>query len=65
MPLILTWKGPLGRPVEGEGLRPEILVGTPAEVARLRVPAGNSSVEVGELFRVEGNGGDGDRKSVV
>ena len=59
MPLTLTWKGPIGRPVDGEGLRPDTLGGPSAEVARLLVPAGNSTVELGELFRVEGDGGDG------
>ena len=59
MPLTLTWNGPIGRPVDGDGLRPETLAGRPVEVARLRVPAGNGSVELGELFRVEGDGGDG------
>src|SRR4051794_12031651 len=59
MPLTLTWKGPIGRAVDGDDLRPEILSGRASEVARLRVPAGNSTVELGELFRVEGDGGDG------
>ena len=59
MPLTLTWKGPIGRAVDGDDLRPETLVGPSADVMRLRVPAGNSTVELGELFRVEGDGGDG------
>ena len=59
MPLILTWKGPIGRPVDGDDLRPETLAGPAAAIARRRVPAGNSSVELGEVFRIEGDGGDG------
>jgi formylmethanofuran dehydrogenase subunit C len=59
MTLTLTWKGPIGRAVDGDDLRPETLSGRPSEVARLRVPAGNSTVELGELFRVEGDGADG------
>jgi formylmethanofuran dehydrogenase subunit C len=59
MPLTLTWKGPIGRPVEGESLRPEILNRSAIDAARLRVPAGNSHIELGELFRIEGDGQDG------
>ena len=59
MPLTLTWNGPIGRPIDGEGLRPETLSGPAAEVARLWIPAGNGSIELGELFRVDGDGGDG------
>jgi formylmethanofuran dehydrogenase subunit C len=59
MPLTLTWKGPIGRPVEGESLRPDTLAGSADEIARRTVLAGNASVELGELFRVEGDGGDG------
>ena len=59
MPLTLTWKGPIGRPVDGDDLRPETLNGSLADVARIRVPAGNSTLELGELFELKGNGGDG------
>lgn len=59
MPLTLTWNGPSGCPVQGDGLRPETLGNRAAEVARLRVPVGNGSAELGELFRLEGDGGDG------
>jgi len=59
MPLTLEWKGPIGRPVDGEGLRPETMAGAAREVARLPVPAGNATAELGELFRVEGDGSDG------
>jgi formylmethanofuran dehydrogenase subunit C len=59
MPLTLTWKGPIGRPVDGDDLRPETLGAPATDVARLAVPAGNSTVELGDLFRIEGDGGDG------
>jgi formylmethanofuran dehydrogenase subunit C len=59
MPLTLTWNGPIGRAVDGDDLRPETLGGPSDVVARIGVPAGNSTVELGELFRVEGNGSDG------
>src|SRR4051794_36286727 len=60
MPLRLLWNGSTALPVEAEGLRPDALCAlAAAEVARLRVPVGNTSAEVGELFRVEGDGADG------
>ncbi len=59
MPLTLRWKGPIGCPVEGDGLHPGSMAGPAAEVARLRVPAGRGPAELGELFRIEGDGGDG------
>jgi formylmethanofuran dehydrogenase subunit C len=59
MPLTLTWKGPIGRAVDGEGLRPDTLAGPIDEVARLEVRAGNGTVELGELFQLKGDGGDG------
>jgi len=59
MPLTLTWKGPIGRAVDGDELRPETLAGRSEVVARIPVPAGNSTVDLGELFRVEGDGSDG------
>jgi formylmethanofuran dehydrogenase subunit C len=59
MPLTLTWKGPIGRSVDGDDLRPETLTGPSDVVARIQVPAGNSTVELGELFRIEGDGSDG------
>jgi formylmethanofuran dehydrogenase subunit C len=60
MPLCLQWIGATTWPVEAEGLRPDALSArAAAEVARLRVPVGNAAAEVGELFRVEGDGADG------
>jgi formylmethanofuran dehydrogenase subunit C len=59
MPLTLTWLDTTRLPVEADTLRPEALAGlAAAEVARLRLPHGNTSAEVGELFRVEGNADD-------
>jgi formylmethanofuran dehydrogenase subunit C len=60
MPLRLLWSGSTTLPVEAEGLRPDALAAlAPAEVARLRLPVGNATAELGELFRVEGDGADG------
>ena len=59
MPLTLTWNGPIGRGVDGDDLRPETLAAPSSVVARIQVPAGNAPVELGELFRIEGDGGDG------
>jgi formylmethanofuran dehydrogenase subunit C len=60
MPLRLLWNGSTTLPVEAEGLRPDALAAlAPAEVARLRLPVGNATAELGELFRVEGDGADG------
>ncbi len=60
MPLTLRWKDATRLPVEAEALRPSPLARASAgEVARLRLPLGNTSAEAGELFDVEGDGGDG------
>jgi formylmethanofuran dehydrogenase subunit C len=59
MPLTLTWKRSIGRPVDGANLRPETLAGPLNAVARIKVGAGNESVELGELFDLKGDGGDG------
>ena len=59
MPLTLRWKGSIGRAVEGDNLRPESLA-TPSDLAaRVKVLAGNEAVELGELFEIDGDGGDG------
>jgi formylmethanofuran dehydrogenase subunit C len=60
MPLRLTWSASTNLPVEAGALRPDGLISlsTP-DVARLRLPVGNGTAEVGELFRVEGQGADG------
>jgi formylmethanofuran dehydrogenase subunit C len=60
MPLTLSWSAATSLPVDGESLRPDALSGLSAdEVARVRLPVGNGSAEVGELFRVEGDLADG------
>ncbi len=56
MPLTLTWKGSLGRTIDGEELRPDRLIGSAAEIARLKIAAGNQSIELGELFSIVGDG---------
>ncbi len=60
MPLILRWKDTSHLPVEGESLRPDAF-GTlsMADVARQSLPVGNGSAEIGELFAIEGDTGDG------
>ena len=60
MALTLRWIGSTRLAVDGSGLGPETLAGPAAEVARMTVPVGNARAEVGELFRVEGDGGDGE-----
>ncbi|CAN5748983.1 formylmethanofuran dehydrogenase subunit C [soil metagenome] len=60
MPLTLHWKGSTTLPVEAEGLRPEDLSPlSAAEVAGRPVPLGKTYADLGDLFRVEGNGADG------
>jgi formylmethanofuran dehydrogenase subunit C len=60
MALQLTWTGATGLPVEADALRPSALAGrSMAEVARLKLPLGNTTAVVGELFQVEGHAGDG------
>lgn len=60
MPLTLNWLESTTLPVEAQALRPEDFATlSAAEVAARRVPIGNTSVEVGELFRVAGDGSDG------
>ncbi len=60
MPLTLSWLGSTTLPIEADGLRPEDLAPlSAAEVSARTVPIGNASIELGELFRVEGDGSDG------
>lgn len=59
MPLSLSWNASTALPIDADCLRPEQLAGLPpTEVARLPVHAGNRTVELGELFRIAGDGGD-------
>ncbi len=60
MPLRLRWIGATALPVEVDALRPEALLGLSArDVARIDLPLGNTRVEAGELFEIEGNPSDG------
>ncbi len=60
MALHLRWKDATRLPIEGDRLRPEVLVGTsPSSVRRTAIALGNTSAEVGELFDVEGDIADG------
>lgn len=60
MPLTLRWKDATRLPVEAGALLPTALAGTSdAGVIRRRLPHGNASAEVGELFDVAGDLDDG------
>ena len=60
MPLTLRWNGSTRLPVEGASLRPDELGSlAAAEVPRHRLPVGNGTAELGELFAIEGDAGDG------
>lgn len=59
MSLTLQWRSTTTPPVRGDVLKPEIFEGSTAlEAARLPIGAGNSEVELGDLFRIEGTSGD-------
>ncbi|HJT78675.1 MAG TPA: formylmethanofuran dehydrogenase subunit C, partial [Gemmataceae bacterium] len=59
--LRLRYRGTTTIPVEAECITPDNLAGkTPPEVAQLRVQHGNTSVPLGEFFRVEGDAGNGE-----
>ncbi len=59
MPLTLRWKDATRLPVEAEALRPDALAGlSAADVAKLRLPVGNASAEVGDLFALDGDPAD-------
>jgi formylmethanofuran dehydrogenase subunit C len=60
MPLHLAWKTATALPVEADALRPDALApNSTLEVARLRLPVGNTTAEIGELFDVSGEAADG------
>jgi formylmethanofuran dehydrogenase subunit C len=60
MALYLRWKDATRLPVEADRLRPDVLAGvSPSSLGRMALPLGNTSAEVGELFDVEGDIGDG------
>ncbi len=59
MSLTLTWQAATAMAVDGSALRPECYVDCSADqVSRIRLGVGNGTMELGELFRVEGSGGD-------
>jgi len=59
MPLTLRPRAAAGPMIDGDALRPENLAGPAVEASRVRLPVGNATAEVGELFEVGGDGGDG------
>ncbi|HEV3165401.1 MAG TPA: formylmethanofuran dehydrogenase subunit C [Isosphaeraceae bacterium] len=60
MPLVLRWRSATTQTVEAEALRPDALAAHPtADIARLTLPVGSGSAELGELFHVEGDSSDG------
>jgi len=59
MSLTLKWKAATTLPVDGSLLRPEGFLGREAGVAaRMGIRLGNTSVELSELFEVQGDRGD-------
>ena len=59
MPLTLRWRGETTAPVGGEAIRPDLLNGPAAALARRPIRVGNASAELGEVFDLEGDGADG------
>lgn len=60
MALFLRWRGTTTLPVEADGITPQKLASlSAADVGRSRVRLGNSVVELGELFEVDGSADDG------
>lgn len=59
MPLTLTWTASTTLPVEGGSLRPDVLTAGASDAARTPIRVGNATAELGDLFRVEGDGSDG------
>ena len=70
MPLVLRWRGATSAPVGGEEIRPDRLVGSVAEVAKVSIRVGNGRAELADLFDIGGEAGDnhivieGDLRSV-
>lgn len=59
MSLTLTWTSARALAIDATILRPESFLGqSPAQVGRTWIPAGNEKIQVGELFRIEGDAGD-------
>ena len=59
MPLDCRWRGATTAPVEGAVIRPDQLLGSSRAAARVAVPIGNQTGMLGDLFTIEGDGGDG------
>lgn len=55
MPLTLRWRDATRLPVEAQTLRPD----GPAPLPSAHIPYGNGTAELGDLFQIEGDGGDG------
>ncbi len=59
MSLTLTWRAATAIPVDGSVLRPEMFLDSLAgQASRTRLAMGNTTMELGELFRVQGTRGD-------
>ncbi|WP_165063888.1 formylmethanofuran dehydrogenase subunit C [Paludisphaera rhizosphaerae] len=59
MPLKLRWRASTGLPVDGSPLKPETFRGrTSTDAARIALRVGNTTVELGDLFELEGDPGD-------
>ena len=60
MALTLRWLDATTFPVHAESLRPESFADIPsADIPRFRLPVGNTSAELGELFAISGSIDDG------
>ncbi len=60
MPLLLALQRPLTRPIELPGLTPDwAFERKAAEIARWGVPCGRERVDLGDLFTIRGDAGDG------
>src|SRR5262245_51872822 len=59
MSLTLTWRSATSLPVDGSWLRPESFSGkAAAEARRMPIRLGNTTVNLAELFQVDGSEGD-------
>lgn len=59
MSLTLRRRASIGLPVDGSPIKPETFRGRPSsDAARIPLRVGNASVELGELFAIEGTTGD-------
>ncbi len=59
MSLTLRWRSASTLPVRGESLKPETFASlSPGEAAHLVIGLGNTRIELGELFEIDGSTGD-------